>query len=133
MLQRGKVPKNSRVKMAQTFRSGTNDIDAVDFLEMFLEDEQQTDLDTLNDVYVLVNFRPAVTKKNWRMDCGVAAYDNTFGLPPFFPPRRRFEDCIYRLWVQQERVAAAHVGAAQNHTKSSYMRNPPAAGIVNEE
>src|SRR5262249_14991226 len=72
-------------------------------------------------------------KKNWRMDCGVAGYDNTFGLPPFFPTRLRFEDYIYRLWVQQEGVAAAHVDAAQNHTKSNYMRNPPAAEIFNEE
>ena len=121
------------VKMAQTFRSGTNDIDAVDFVEMFLDDEQQTDLDDLNDLYVLVNFRPVVTKKNWRMDCGVAGYDNTFGLPPFFPTRLRFEDYIYRLWVQQDGIAAAHVDAAQNHTKSNYMRNPPAAEIFNEE
>ena len=74
-----------------------------------------------------------VTKKNWRMDCGVAGYDNTFGLPPFFPTRLRFEDYIYRLWVQQEGIAAAHVDAAQNHTKSNYMRNPPAAEIFNEE
>ena len=67
------------------------------------------------------------------MDCGVAGYDNTFGLPPFFPTRLRFEDYIYRLWVQQDGVAAAHVDAAQNHTKSNYMRNPPAAEIFNEE
>ena len=121
------------VKIAQTFRSGTNDIDAVDFVDMFLEDEGQTSLDDLNEMYVLVNFRPAVTNKNWRMDCGVAGYDNTFGLPPFFPTRLRFEDYIYRLWVQQDGIAAAHVDAAQNHTKSNYMRNPPAAEIFNEE
>jgi len=133
MLQRGPVPENSLVKIAQTFRSGTNDIDAVDFLEMFLEDEQQTSLDSLNDVYVLVNFRPVVTRKNWRMDCGVAAYDNTFGLPPFFPTRLRFEDYIYRLWIQQDGIVAAHVDAAQHHLKSNYMRNPPAAEIFNEE
>jgi hypothetical protein len=133
MLQRGKVLENSRVKIAQTFRSGTNDIDAVDFLEMFLEDEAQTNLDVLNDTYVLVNFRPVVTRKNWRMDCGVAAYDNTFGLPPFFPTRLRFEDYIYRLWIQQDGIIAAHVDAAQHHLKSSYMRNPPAAEIFNEE
>ena len=133
MLQRGTVPETSRVKMAQTFRSGTNDIDAVDFLEMFLEDEEQISLDTLNDVYVLVNFRPVVTRKNWRMDCGVAAYDNTFGLPPFFPTRLRFEDYIYRLWIQQDGIVAAHVDAAQHHMKSNYMRNPPAAEIFNEE
>jgi hypothetical protein len=133
MLERGTVPDTSVVKMAQTFRSGTNDIDATDFLEMFLEDEEQTSLETLNDLYVLVNFRPAVTRKNWRMDCGVAGYDNTFGLPPFFPTRLRFEDYIYRLWVQQSGMVAAHVDAAQHHMKSNYMRNPPAAEIFNEE
>ena len=133
MLQRGPVPADAVVKMAQTFRSGTNDIDAIDFVEMFLDDEEQTNPDDLNDLYVLVNFRPVVTKKNWRMDCGVAGYDNTFGLPPFFPTRLRFEDYIYRLWIQQDGIAAAHVDAAQNHTKSNYMRNPPAAEIFNEE
>jgi hypothetical protein len=82
---------------------------------------------------VLVNFRPVLTKRNWRMDCGVAGYDNVFGLPPFFPTRLRFEDYIYRLWIQQSGVVAAHVDAAQNHTKSNYMRNPPASEIFNEE
>lgn len=133
ILERGPLESNAMVKMAQTFRSGTNDIDAIDFVDLFLADEKQTNLDDLNDVYVLVNFRPAVTNKNWRMDCGVAAYDNTFGLPPFFPTRLRFEDYIYRLWVQQAGLAAAHVDAAQTHTKSNYMRNPPAAEIFNEE
>ena len=133
MLQPGPVPDTSVVKIAQTFRSGTNDIDETDFLEMFLEDEDQTSLDTLSDFYVLVNFRPAVTRMNWRMDCGVAGYDNTFGLPPFFPTRLRFEDYIYRLWVQQSGIVAAHVDAAQHHMKSNYMRNPPAAEIFNEE
>jgi hypothetical protein len=133
LLQRGPLPDNASVKIAQTFRSGTNDIDVLDFVDLFLADEQQTNLDDLNDVYVLVNFRPVITKKNWRMDCGVAAYDNTFGLPPFFPTRLRFEDYIYRLWVQQSGVAAAHVDAAQHHTRSNYMRNPPAGEIFNEE
>jgi hypothetical protein len=133
LLQRGTVPDSAVVKIAQTFRSGTNDIDAVDYVEMFLDDEAQTNPDDLNQLYVLVNFRPVVTKKNWRIDCGVAGYDNTFGLPPFFPTRLRFEDYIYRLWVQQEVIAAAHVDAAQNHGKSNYMRNPPAAEIFNEE
>jgi len=133
MLQPGPVDENSIVKMAQTFRSGTNDIDATDFLEMFLEDEEQTSLDALNDLYVLVNFRPTVTRMNWRMDCGVAGYDNSYGLPPFFPTRLRFEDYIYRLWIAQSGVVAAHVDAGQHHMKSNYMRNPPAAEIFNEE
>jgi hypothetical protein len=67
------------------------------------------------------------------MDCGVAGYDNSFGLPPFFPTRLRFEDYIYRLWIQQDGMAAAHVDAAQNHTRSNYMRNPVASEIFNEE
>jgi hypothetical protein len=133
LLKRGPVASDAVIKIAQTFRSGTNDVDAVDYLEMFLTDDQQADPDQLNNQYVLMNFRPVVTNKNWRMDCGVAGYDNTFGLPPFFPTRLRFEDYIYRLWVQQEGIAAAHVGAAQNHLKSNYMRNPLAAEVFNEE
>jgi glycosyltransferase involved in cell wall biosynthesis len=133
MLEHGAVADSAVVKIAQTFRSGSNDIDAIDFVDMFLADEEQVDPDTVNDSYVLVNFRPVVTNRNWRMDCGVAGYDNTFGLPPFFPTRLRFEDYIYRLWVQREGVVAAHVDAAQHHTRSSYMRNPPAAEIFNEE
>jgi hypothetical protein len=82
---------------------------------------------------VLVNFRPVVTKKNWRIDCGVAGYDNRLGLPPFFPTRLRFEDYIYRLWVQQPGVAAAHIDAVQHHTKNNYMRNPMAMEVFNEE
>jgi hypothetical protein len=133
MLQRGQVREDAVVKMAQTFRSGTNDIDALDYVDMYLENEDQLSPDDLNDLYVLVNFRPVLTNKNWRMDCGVAGYDNTFGLPPFFPTRLRFEDYIYRLWVQQEGIVAAHVDAAQHHTKSNYMRNPPAFEVLNEE
>jgi hypothetical protein len=133
ILERGPVREDAVVKIAQTFRSGTNDIDAIDFVDMFLDDNQQIRLDSLNDLYVLVNFRPALTNKNWRMDCGVAGYDNTFGLPPFFPTRLRFEDYIYRLWIQQDGMVAAHVDAAQHHTKSNYMRNPPASEVLNEE
>lgn len=133
VLKRGPMREDAIVKIAQTFRSGTNDIDAIDFVDMFLGDEKQISLDDLNDLYVLINFRPALTNKNWRMDCGVAGYDNTFGLPPFFPTRLRFEDYIYRLWIQQEGMVAAHVDAAQHHTKSNYMRNPPASEVLNEE
>src|SRR5262249_49407631 len=133
MLERGSVGERAVVKIAQTFRSGTNDIDAIDFVDMFLADEQQVDPDAVNDVYVLVNFRPVVTNSKWQMDWGVAGYDNPFGLPPFFPTRLRFEDYIYPLWIQQSGMVAAHVDAAQHHTRSGYMRNPPAAEIFNEE
>jgi hypothetical protein len=133
MLQHGTVSDDARIKMAQTFRSGTNDIDALDFVEIFLDDESKLSLDDLNEVYVLVNFRPVITTKNWRMDCGVAGYDNTYGLPPFFPTRLWFEDYIYRLWIQQADLASAHVDAAQNHIKNNYMRNPLASEVFNEE
>ncbi len=133
VLERGRVADDAVVRMAQTFRSGTNDIDAMDFADLFLDDDGQVDPDDLNELYVLVNFRPVITNRNWRMDCGVAGYDNTFGLPPFFPTRLRFEDFIYRLWIQQDGIAAAHVASAQNHTRSNYMRNPVAAEIFNEE
>lgn len=132
-LERGSMQEDAIVKMAQTFRSGTNDIDAIDFVDMFLGNDQQLSPDDLNDLYVLENFRPVLTNKNWRMDCGVAGYDNTFGLPPFFPTRLRFEDYIYRIWIQQEGIVSAHVDAAQHHTKSNYMRNPPASEVLNEE
>jgi len=133
MLRHGPVADDARIKMAQTFRSGTNDIDALDFVEMFLDDDSNISLDDLNEVYVLVNFRPVITNKNWRMDCGVAGYDNTYGLPPFFPTRLRFEDYIYRIWIQQDHLASAHVDAAQNHIKNNYMRNPLASEVFNEE
>ncbi len=133
LLKKGRVANNAVVKVAQTYRTGTNDIDALDYVQMFLEDETRVDANELNDVYVLVNFRPVVTNKNWRIDCGVAGYDNRLGLPPFFPTRLRFEDYIYRLWIQQRGYAAAHVDAAQTHMKSNYMRAPLAAEIFNEE
>lgn len=131
-LQPGTLPRGGIIKMAQTFRTGTNDIDAVDYVDMFLDDPEEIDAERLNDTYVMVNFRPCLTNVNWRMDCGVAGYDNTTGLPPFFPTRLRFEDYIYRLWIQQSGFVAAHVDSAQTHIKNSYMRNPLAAEVFNE-
>jgi hypothetical protein len=133
ILKHGTVPDDARIKMAQTFRSGTDDIDALDFVELFLNDESNVRLDDLNELYVLVNFRPVITKKNWRMDCGLAGYDNTYGLPPFFPTRLRFGDYIYRIWIQQDDLASAHVDAAQNEIKNNYMRNPLPSEVFNEE
>jgi len=135
LLKRGPVSQSAMVKMAQTFRTGTNDIDALDYVQMYLRDESQhqANLHDFNDLYVLVNFRPVVTDKNWRMDCGVAGYDNRLGLPPFFPTRLRFEDYIYRLWIQQPRLASTHVDAVQTHIKNNYMRNPLAMDVFNEE
>ncbi len=134
-LRQGKVPPQTVVKMAQTFRTGTNDIDALDFVRLYLRDgtQSQSNLHEFNEQYVLANFRPVVTNKNWRMDCGVAAYDNRVGLPPFFPTRLRFEDYLYRLWIQQRGIVSAHVPAVQTHVKNNYMRNPLAMDVFNEE
>ena len=35
MLQRGKLTRDAQIKIAQTFRTGTNDIDALDYVSMF--------------------------------------------------------------------------------------------------
>ncbi|PZO41153.1 MAG: hypothetical protein DCF19_10480 [Pseudanabaena frigida] len=133
LLRSGHISEDAIVKMAQTFRTGTNDIDTLDFVQMYLNNDSQINPDDLNELYVLVNFRPVITNKNWRMDCGVAGYDNRLGLPPFFPTRLRFEDYIYRLWIQQENVVAAHVDAVQNHNRNNYMRSPLVSEIFNEE
>lgn len=62
--------KSAVITIAQTFRTGTNDIDALDYVFMYLNDEKQShsELHQFNDVYVLDNFRPVVTNKNWRID-----------------------------------------------------------------
>src|SRR5260370_40924163 len=87
LLEDGPVSKNAVVKIAQSFQTGTNDIDALDYVEMYLhdEDQRQKDLHEINEVYVLENFRPVVTNKHWRIDCGVAGYDNRLRRPSFFP------------------------------------------------
>ena len=135
LLKRGSLHNQAVVKIAQTFRTGTNDIDALDFVHMYLrnESQHQLNLHEFEDLYVLVNFRPVVTNKNWRMDCGVAGYDNRLGLPPFFPTRLRFEDYIFRLWIQKPGIVAAHVDVVQTHVKNDYMRNPLAMDVFNEE
>ncbi len=84
---------------------------------MFLDDDSQKSLDDLSELYLRVNFRPAVTNINWRMDCAA-----------FRPGAAAVEDYIYRLWVQQGGFAAA-----QNHGKSNYMRHPPGGGDLQEE
>jgi len=45
LLEDGPVSKNAVVKIAQSFRTGTNDIDALDYVEMYLHDEDQRQKD----------------------------------------------------------------------------------------
>jgi hypothetical protein len=42
LLQDGSVSKSAVIKIAQTFRTGTNDIDALDYVFMYLNDEKQS-------------------------------------------------------------------------------------------
>jgi len=80
------APKRGRHQDGPDFPLRNADIDALDFTEMCLPNDRQVDPAALNDTYVLENFRPAVTKKNWRMDCGVAGYDNTSDCRPSSRP-----------------------------------------------
>ena len=61
MLHRGSVSDRAVVKIAQTFRSGTNDIDAIDFVDMFLADEGQVDPD-------------GIPQDAWRNDYGASRF-----------------------------------------------------------
>jgi len=121
------------VKMAQTYRTGTNDIDAIDFVEMCLDNESQEEFSRHEDVFALEHLSPVATSINFRMDCGVAGYDNHEGIPPFVPSGLRCEDYLYRLWIQQPGSCAAHVNCALTHLKSGYMRYSHAHEILNEE
>jgi len=118
MLRDGAVSDDAIVKVAQTFRSGTNDIDASD---------DQADPDAINNLYVLVNFRPVVTNQNWRMDCGVAGYDNTFGLPrssrPGSASRTTFTGCGYGGQASCRRTSTRH--STTRATTTCATRQPP--------
>lgn len=123
--------EDTTIKMAQTFMTGTNDIDSIDLFYAFLHSTKET-IESLNETYVIEAFRPFASKINWRFACGVAGYDNREGLPPFFPTRLRFEDYIFRLWSQHKSVATAHVKSIQHHTRSPRMRPTLADDIYNE-
>lgn len=124
--------EGSRIRLAQSFRTGTGDIDAVELLGLFLYSDAKS-LEKLQAYFVMSDFTPVVTRRNWRFDCGVSGYDNESGLPPFFPTTLRFEDYSLRLWSSSyDGVAAAHVNAVQHHTRSLYMRPTLAEEIYNE-
>jgi hypothetical protein len=129
----GAVDSDQRVAMALSYRTGTADIDAIDFIEMIIRDDSYNDFDELRDFYVIDELRPAITNKNYRMDCGVAGYDNTYGIPPFIPSFLRFEDYLYRLWIQQDGIVGAHIDAIQHHLKNNYMRFNHGFEVYNEE
>ncbi|MDP2736544.1 MAG: hypothetical protein Q8O59_02025 [bacterium] len=128
----GKIEKDSLVKVAQTYRTGSTDVDAIDYINEFFVDPHAITINDLNEVFVISNFLPCLTKENWRIDSGVCALDNRFGLPPFIPTTLRFEDYLFRIWSQKEGIASAHVGAVQTH-KRSPNRPSLASNFLSEE
>jgi hypothetical protein len=70
---------NSLWRIARFLLHIKNDIDAIDFVDLFLQDDSASRLEELDELYVLVNFRPAVTNRNWRLDAGVEASSPALG------------------------------------------------------
>jgi len=128
LVQAGDVNPNARILVAQTFKTGLADLDATDFADDVLS--TQRDSPALR--YIALNHRPCITATNWRFDTAVAGYDNCTGLPPFIPTSLRTEEYILRLLVQHSQFAAAHVGAAQLHLRTTSMRKSLGYDIYNE-
>jgi hypothetical protein len=110
LLEVGSVSKGAVIKIAQSFRTGTNDIDALDFVNMYLNDEQQhhADLHRLNDVYVLellpVSRGPPIDRRD--------AYPPLVGVPSGVWSRwRRFFLALH--------LRCAHLLGARNFSSSS--------------
>lgn len=130
----GDVNPGATIKIAQTFRTGSYDVDAYDYAEEFLR-EGGPELLAVNDMsikYVLKAFMPFVAQNNWRNDCGVSGYDNSDGLPPFLPTSLRCEDYGNRLWSQNHEIATAHVNAVQTHYRDPYNRESVPHDFHNE-
>ncbi len=133
-LVEGPVNPDAVIKIAQTFRTGSYDVDAYDYAEEFLR-EGGPDLLAVNDMsikYVLKAYRPFISQNNWRNDCGVSGYDNSNGLPPFLPTSLRCEDYGNRLWSQNHGIATAHVNAVQTHYRDPYNRESVPYDFHNE-
>lgn len=127
------VPFDAKVVVAQSYRSGSADVDTVDYINDFLIDPHYVFVNDMSLRYVLHGIRPCITSQNWRFDTGVSAFDNSLGLPPYFPTDLRFEDFIFRLWLQKENLLSAHADSVQTHYRNPYMRNSLAKDFLKEE
>ncbi|MFA4953114.1 MAG: hypothetical protein WC584_02750 [Candidatus Pacearchaeota archaeon] len=132
-LIRGEVSPTAIIKLAQTFRTGSSDVDSKDYVEEFLRNPVLVTMSDLSKVYAISDYKPCITKVNWRMDCGVAGYDNRQGLPPFIPTSLRFEDYMFRIWSQKQDIASAHVDSTQTHKRNPSNRPSLAEDYLNEE
>ncbi len=124
---------DAKIKMAETCLTGTDNLDSLDFAYFFLNDLSAQSLQDDGHVFVVSVYHPFVTKENWKNACGVSGYDNTEGLPAFFPTALRFENYAYRLWIQKEEYASAHIKAFQHHNRDAHERASLPSEIVNEE
>lgn len=124
---------NAKIKMAETCLTGTDNLDSLDFAYFFLNDPSAQRLQDDGHVFIVSVYHPFVTKENWKNACGVSGYDNTEGLPAFFPTTLRFENYAYRLWIQKEEYASAHIKAFQHHNRDAHERASLPSEIVNEE
>jgi hypothetical protein len=120
------------IKMAETGLTGADDLDTLDFLYFFLNDADLSEMTEPSKTFILDTYRPFVTKNNWKTACGVSGYDNTEGLPAFFPTRLRFEDYAYRLWTQRNDFASCHINAIQYHDRDGHERPNAGQDILNE-
>lgn len=127
------VNPDAKIITAQTFRSGSADVDAVDYVHDFLVNPHLAFINDMMMRYVIERFQPCVTATNWRLDNGISGYDNRDGIPPFIPTKLRFEDYFLRVWLQDPSVAAAHINAAQTHYRNPYMRQSLAHDLWNED
>ena len=119
--------------MAETCLTGTDNLDSLDFAYFFLNDPSAQSLQDDGHVFIVSVYHPFVTKENWKNACGASGYDNTEGLPAFFPTKLRFENYAYRLWIQREGYASAHIKAFQHHDRNAHERASLPNEIVNEE
>ena len=64
---------------------------------------------------------------------GVAGYHESARLAPIFSTGLRFEDYIYRLWIQPDGIFTAHADAVQTHIKNDYIASPLAIEFFNKK
>ncbi|MEM3113265.1 MAG: hypothetical protein QXI33_02465 [Candidatus Pacearchaeota archaeon] len=132
-LLNGSPDENSLIKIAQTFRTGSSDVDMKDYAKEFLVNPELLSKNDMSQIYVISDYIPCITDSNWRIDCGVSGYDNSRGLPPFIPTKLRFEDYVFRIWAQKKDVASAHVNSVQTHRRNPFNRPSLPQDYHNEE
>jgi len=128
------VAKSATVKSRRLSERAQIDIDALDFVHMYLNDQSQhhSNLHEFNDLYVLVNFRPVVTNRNGGSIAGSQAMI-TFGIASVFPSVCGARTISTGFWIQQPGICVGAHRCRANAREEHYMRNPLAMDVFNEE